>query len=48
MSALTWLMLANMALWIGLGVFVAFLALSQKKLNQRLADLERPELKDER
>ena len=41
MTALSWLMLANMALWIGLGFFVAFLALSQKKLDKRLASLER-------
>ena len=41
MTPLFWLMLANMALWIGLGLCVAILALSQNKLNKRLASLER-------
>ena len=39
-NPLFWIMLANMAMWIGLGLFVVFLALSQKKLNKRLENLE--------
>ena len=40
MTALHWLMLANAALWLGLGAYVCFLAGRQRKLNERLNELE--------
>ncbi len=40
MTALTWLMAANAALWIGLGLYTAFLAASHKKLERRIAQWE--------
>ena len=40
MTALHWLMAANAVLWIGLGLYMAFLASSQKKLERRLAQWE--------
>lgn len=40
MTAVSWLMAANAALWIGLGLYTAFLAASQKKLEQRLSQWE--------
>ncbi len=38
MTAVTWLMAANAALWIGL--YAAFLAASQKRLERRLSQWE--------
>ncbi len=40
MTAVTWLMAANAALWIGLGLYVAFLASAQKRLERRMAQWE--------
>ncbi len=37
MDNITWLMAANVAVWLGIGAYVAFLALGQKSLNKRLA-----------
>lgn len=37
MEALDWLMAANAALWIGLGLYLAFLARTQKRLERRAA-----------
>ena len=36
MEALFWIMLANAAMWIGLGAYVAFLAFRQQNLQQRI------------
>ena len=40
MTALTWLIAANAALWIGLGLYVARLASAQKNLERRVAQWE--------
>ncbi len=40
MQALTWLMLANAALWLGLGGYLAFMQRTQKNLEKRMALLE--------
>lgn len=40
MSAITWLMAANAAFWIGLGLYAAFLARTQKHLESRLRQWE--------
>lgn len=40
MTAAFWLMAANAALWIGLGLYMAFLAAEQKKLERRMAQWE--------
>ena len=40
MTAVSWLMAANAALWIGLGLYTAFLAASQKRLERRLSQGE--------
>ncbi len=40
MTALTWLIAANAALWIGLGLYVARMASAQKKLERRVAQWE--------
>ena len=37
MTAGSWLIAANAALWIGLGLYVARLASAQKKLERRIA-----------
>lgn len=36
----TWVFAAGLAVWIGLGVWAAFLALSQRRLADRVAQLE--------
>ena len=40
MTALTWLIVANAALWIGLGLYVARMAAAQKTLERRVAQWE--------
>ena len=40
MTAVTWLIAANAALWIGLGLYVARLAAAQKTLERRVAQWE--------
>ncbi len=40
MSALSWLMLANVVFWIGLAGYVVVLANAQNRINQRLQQLE--------
>ena len=40
MTALSWLIAANAALWIGLGLYVARMAAAQKKLERRVAQWE--------
>jgi CcmD family protein len=40
MSAVTGLIAANVALWIGLGLYMAFLASSQKRLKERIDSWE--------
>ena len=40
MSALAWLIAANAALWIGLGLFAARLASALKTLERRVSQLE--------
>ncbi len=36
MTEIQWLLLANVAVWLGLGAYVAFLAVGQKNLEARL------------
>lgn len=36
MNALHWLMAANALLWLGLGAYVAWMARSQRHLEQRI------------
>ena len=40
MNASHWLMIANIAIWIGIGSYTAFLASAQKDLSRRIAALE--------
>lgn len=40
MSAMEWLMYANIAVWIGLGLYVTFIAQAQKTLQRRLQQME--------
>lgn len=40
MTAVTWLIAANAALWIGLGLYVARMAAAQKNLERRVAQWE--------
>lgn len=40
MTAISWLMAANAALWIGLGLYVAVLAGTQKRLERRVSQWE--------
>ena len=39
-DALVWLIAANALIWAGLGLYVAFLAFSQKVLRARCRQLE--------
>ncbi len=36
MDSIYWLMSANIAVWLGIGAYVCFLAKSQKNIEQRL------------
>lgn len=40
MTDMDWLMYANIAVWIGLGAYLAFLLRDQIALNRRLTQLE--------
>lgn len=40
MTAMHWLMAANAVLWLGLGLYVAFLARTQKNLSMRIGQWE--------
>ena len=40
MDTLTWVAAANAAVWIGLGGYLAFLGVTQRRLAARLAQLE--------
>ena len=40
MTALSWLIVANAALWIGLGLYVARMAAAQKNRERRVAQWE--------
>jgi CcmD family protein len=40
MDALSWLMWANITVWIGLGAYAAFLARNQKRLRDRFLQRE--------
>ena len=40
MDTLTWVVLTNAVVWLGLGVYMTFVALQQKQLRQRLDQLE--------
>ncbi len=43
MDNVTWLMGANVAVWLGIGAYIAFLAQGQSALKKRLALKERME-----
>jgi CcmD family protein len=40
MDTVVWLAVANAVLWIGLGAYLAFLALEQRSISARLAQWE--------
>ena len=40
MDTLTWVIMANAAVWIGIGSYMAFLAARQRSLVARLAQME--------
>lgn len=40
MSAIDWLMYANITVWVGLGFYITFIAQAQKKLQRRLQQME--------
>ncbi len=40
MNALLWLISASAAIWLGLGAYLAFLAVKQGELAKRLARME--------
>lgn len=41
MSELAWLFVAFAAVWVGLGAYLLSLGVRQKRLEERLRDLER-------
>ncbi len=45
MDSSTWLMMANIAIWLGLGGYLCLLASNQKRLDRRIRQMEL--LKDE-
>ena len=47
MEAIHWLMAANAALWIGLGLYIFFLTSRQRALEARLEAHATPENDDE-
>lgn len=40
MDTLTWVVAANAAVWLGLGAYLAFMGVTQRRLAARLAQLE--------
>lgn len=40
MDALTWVVVANAAVWIGLGAYIAFLDAGRRRLAARIALME--------
>lgn len=40
MEAMTWIIVTNAIVWIGIGAYVAFLAARQRALALRLSQLE--------
>ena len=40
MDTLTWVIMANAAVWIGIGAYMAFMAARQRALAARLAQME--------
>lgn len=40
MDAVGWLLVANMAAWLGIGAYVVFLAIAQRKLANGLKHME--------
>ncbi len=40
MSELTWLFIAFLAVWAGLGIYLFSLSARQKRLERRLSDIE--------
>ena len=40
MTPLSWLLAANIAVWLGVGGYLACLAGAQRRLNQRLRHME--------
>lgn len=46
MSGLDWLMYANIAVWLGLGIYLGFVARTQNALARRLSHVE-AELSDD-
>ena len=40
MDTLTWVVAANAAVWLGLGAYLAFMGVAQRRLAARLAQLE--------
>lgn len=40
MSGLNWLLYGNIVVWLGLGLYVAFLARSHSQLKHRITQME--------
>jgi CcmD family protein len=40
MNEITWLLAANIAVWLGLGVYIVFLGCKQQGLSKRLQQVE--------
>lgn len=40
MNTLTWVILTNAAVWVGIGAYLALMAARQRSLNARLAQME--------
>ena len=40
MTEVQWLLCANIAVWLGIGAYAAFLASAQSKLERRVRQLE--------
>lgn len=40
MNSISWLLAANIAVWAGLGAYIAYLALAQRRLSLRLRHME--------
>ncbi len=43
MDAITWVVVANIIVWIGLGAYTLFLATKQKKISRTVHQLMRSE-----
>ncbi len=40
MESFTWLLMANAAVWLGVGAYVFYIARTQKQLDKRIRQME--------